>query len=171
MVNIKDIKIKSLEEEQKMIKEFEKERAAVEKPLAKIEKPNNIEKDSLREKLEEEKGKIKQTETESIIKVSNAQQKWKRRQKQIEEILADDLEDIFLKMPADKQAEFKKAGEETARKINDLLDKAKVKIKQIISLIKKWFQLIPGINKFFLEKEAKIKADRIIKLRQVNQNI
>ncbi|MFH1822778.1 MAG: hypothetical protein ABH830_03700 [Patescibacteria group bacterium] len=166
MVNIKDIKIKSLEEEQEMIKEFEKERAEVEKPLTKIEKPNSFEKASLRKKLEEDEGKINQTETESIIKVGNAQQTWKKRQKQIEEILANDLEDIFLKMPADKQLQFKKTGEETAKKISELLDKVKVKIKQIINLIKKWLQLIPGINKFFLEKEAKIKADRIIRIKE-----
>ncbi len=88
----------------------------------------------------------------------------KEREKQIENILADGLEDIYLNMPPDKQEEFKTVGEQTAREINKLLDSAKVKVKQIIDLIKKWLSLIPGVNKFFLEQEAKIKADKIMEL-------
>jgi len=32
-------------------------------------------------------------------------------------------------------------------------------------LIKKWLLLIPGVNKYFLEQEAKIKADEIVKMK------
>ncbi len=87
------------------------------------------------------------------------------RQKEIEKVLEEDLEEIYIKMPPDKQREFKLAGEETVQKINSLLGSAKFKIKKIINLIKKWLSIIPGINKFFLEQEAKIKADEIIKIK------
>ena len=87
------------------------------------------------------------------------------QEKEIEEILANDLEKIYLKLPDDKKAEFKKTGEKTAREISSLLSQAKVKIENIISLIKKWLELIPGVNKFFLEQEAKIKADEILKIK------
>ena len=91
------------------------------------------------------------------------------RQKQVEDILAADLEEMYLKLAPEKQQEFKGKGEETARQINNLLDQAKVKIGKIISLIKKWLSLLPGVNRFFLEQEAKIKADKIVKLRDKKQ--
>lgn len=97
-----------------------------------------------------------------------AQQLVKEQEKQIEKTLEEGLEEIYLSMPPDKQAQFRAAGEETAKKINGLLAHAKIKIKKIIALIKKWLSIIPGINKFFLEQEAKIKVDKIVKLRSKN---
>lgn len=87
------------------------------------------------------------------------------RARAIDSILSDGLHDIFLQLDPVKQQEFKKAGEETVVKINTLMQKAKFKVDKIIDLIRKWLQLIPGVNRFFLEQEAKIKADRIIKLK------
>ncbi|MFH0892747.1 MAG: hypothetical protein V1867_08330 [Candidatus Falkowbacteria bacterium] len=88
---------------------------------------------------------------------------FKARQKKIEVILEKDLGDIFAGMTPEKQKEFKLVGEETAAKINELIGRGKVKVKKIIDLIRKWLSLVPGVNKFFLEQEAKIKADEIIK--------
>jgi hypothetical protein len=90
---------------------------------------------------------------------------YEERERQIENFLAQDLEEIYLGLPLEKQAEFRKTGEETAKKIEKLLEKTKVSIGKIVNLIRKWLSLIPGVNKFFLEQEAKIKADEIIKLR------
>ncbi|MFA5359690.1 MAG: hypothetical protein WC349_01900 [Patescibacteria group bacterium] len=89
-----------------------------------------------------------------------------KRQKQIENILAKDLEKIYLNLTPEKKAEFKKTGEQTASKINQLLNKAKVNIGEILRLIKKWLSIIPGVNKYFLEQEAKIKADEVIKIKE-----
>lgn len=89
-----------------------------------------------------------------------------KRGKEIESILSQDLTDIYLQLPPDKQQEFKIKGEATAREINNLMDKAKLEIGRIIDLIKNWLFIIPGVNKFFIEQEAKIKADEIIRLRQ-----
>lgn len=86
------------------------------------------------------------------------------REKQIEQVLEQGLEGIYLSLPADKKIEFKQAGEKTAHQINLLLLQTKVKIKKIISLVRDWLQIIPGINRFFLEQEAKIKADELINL-------
>ncbi|OGF24461.1 hypothetical protein A3H09_00900 [Candidatus Falkowbacteria bacterium RIFCSPLOWO2_12_FULL_45_13] len=88
-----------------------------------------------------------------------------KQQKQIEKILASGLEEIYLSLTPEKQRQFKKVGEETASKINQLLSKAKVNLGAIVRLIRKWLSLIPGINKFFLEQEAKIKADEIVKIK------
>lgn len=85
---------------------------------------------------------------------------------EIENILAEDLIPFYEKMPEDERIEFKKKGEETATKIEKLLEKAKVKVGKIIGLIKKWLKIIPGVNKFFLEHEAKIKTDKILSLKE-----
>ena len=84
---------------------------------------------------------------------------------QVEDILEEDLGEAFVKMSPEEQDEFKKAGEETASKIAQLLEAAKVKTRKIFDLIVKWLRIIPGINRFFLEQEAKIKADKILRLK------
>jgi hypothetical protein len=80
----------------------------------------------------------------------------------IELILAEGLEHFFISLNRQKQLDFKAAGEATAQKIKQLIHRGRYRIKDIISLIIIWLTTLPGINKFFLEQEAKIKADRII---------
>lgn len=84
---------------------------------------------------------------------------------QIEDLLAEDLTDAFLKMPPETQQEFKKKGEETAGKIREIITQAKVNARKIFDLIRDWLKLIPGVNRFFLEQEAKIKTDKILRLK------
>ena len=86
--------------------------------------------------------------------------------RRVEKMMEEDLGDLFWKMPPAAREIFKAKGEETARKIRALLDSAKVRAKDILKLIKNWLRLIPGVNRFFLEQEAKIKTDRIMNLRK-----
>jgi hypothetical protein len=88
------------------------------------------------------------------------------RQKQIDQILSEGLDEIFLSLTPTEQKKFKEEGDKTVLKINELLTQAKVKVKKIINLIKMWLKIIPKINSHFLEQEAKIKADKIIKLKK-----
>lgn len=92
-----------------------------------------------------------------------------KQQKQVENILGKGLEEIYLNLTPEKQKEFKRVGEETAVKISRILNKAKVNIGAIIKLIRKWLSLIPSVNKYFLEQEAKIRAEEIIKMRNLNK--
>lgn len=85
----------------------------------------------------------------------------------IEHLLADDLTDLFLSLPDKQKWEFKKKGEETASKISDMIHSGKLKIKKIFDLIRDWLQMVPGVNKYFLEQEAKIKADKVMQYAQV----
>ncbi len=161
------------------IKEVKKEKMP-EKITEKIEKKDRIEKikeiplakseqapEVRREQIKQEA--IKTIETEGklsgIVAAAKDSQRQKEREKKIEKVLEKDLEHIYLSMLPEKRKEFKIAGEQTAREINKLLEKAKVKIKKIIGLIRKWLLMIPGVNKFFLEQEAKIKADEIMKIK------
>ena len=83
---------------------------------------------------------------------------------EIEKVLEEDLTDLFLKMnPVERQA-FKAKGEETLSKIRQLANAATVNTRKIFSLIREWLKLIPGVNTFFLEQEAKIKTDKILRL-------
>ncbi len=102
----------------------------------------------------------------AITAVGMMSEEEKKRQKQIEHIMAKDLEKIYFNLSPAKQKEFKIKGEQTASEINKLLSKVKVKAKEIVKLIIKWLSLIPGVNKFFLEQEAKIKADEILRLKR-----
>ncbi len=84
----------------------------------------------------------------------------------IERILEEDLGDMYFKLaPADKE-KFRLGGEEAARQINTLLSAVSVQFKKVVDVIRNWLKLIPGVNTYFLEQEAKIKADRLLKLNQ-----
>jgi hypothetical protein len=81
---------------------------------------------------------------------------------EIENLLSEDLTDLFLKMNPAEQEIFRLKGEETASKIRVLLSSAKLNVKKVLFLIRDWLKMIPGVNHFFLEQEAKIKTDKIL---------
>ncbi|MBT3230826.1 hypothetical protein HN358_03565 [Candidatus Uhrbacteria bacterium] len=80
----------------------------------------------------------------------------------LEQILADDLTDIFLELPDARKLEFKQRGEEVAQKIREMVSTGKFKIGKALNWIREWLQMIPGVNKYFIDQEAKIKADKIV---------
>ena len=83
----------------------------------------------------------------------------------VEKIMEENLADAYRALDPVKRQEFKIKGEATAQAIRQLLNKTKVKIKKIFQLILEWLLFLPGINRFYLEQEAKIKADRILALK------
>jgi hypothetical protein len=136
-----------------------------------------VEKTEIRE--EKERGKMGKAKEEIEIKKEIKVVKEKRLvpqvppvpskksllQEEIEDILEGDLEGIYQSLTPVQQREFREKGEETAFKISILIQQAKIKIKQILKLIIEWLKLIPGVNKFFLEQEAKIKTDKVLQLK------
>lgn len=167
--NIKDkIELKKEEEEkiEKIIKETAteiSEEISKERPVEKERETGKKEKQP--EEALSQEGELKGREMAGFAVSPVVQQARKEREKRIEKILEENMEEIYLKLSPEKQKEFRIAGEQTAKKINEILGKAKFKIKEIINLIRKWLSLIPGVNKFFLEQEAKIKADKIVSLK------
>lgn len=84
--------------------------------------------------------------------------------KRVEEILEEDMGEAYVSLsPADK-VKFKKRGEEVAGIVWQMVTSAKVQAKKVLRLIISWFRIIPHVNRFFLEQEAKIKTDRIVTL-------
>ena len=84
--------------------------------------------------------------------------------KEVEAILAEGLEGAFQVMDPQTQTAFRQKGEETADRIERLMQAAKAKAKQVLALIKNWLRMIPHVNKLFLEQESKIKTDKIVAL-------
>lgn len=158
-------------------KKIEQERIKIEKPSltdndfsAEIEKiESSIEREVLNFE-QEESAKPIEKQGEAFKKISKTPKpvsnEEKEREKKIEEILSDGLNDVFLGMSPKKQKEFKEEGERTISHINKLLSKTKINVEKIINLIKRWLSVIPKVNRFFLEQEAKIKTDKIIKLKK-----
>lgn len=83
----------------------------------------------------------------------------------IEHILEEDLQEIYTKLSPANKEQFRIAGEKAARDINTLLESATASLKKIVDIITNWLKIIPGVSKYFLEQEAKIKADRLYKLK------
>ncbi len=82
--------------------------------------------------------------------------------KGVEDILAKGIADLYRDLAPEKKPAFRAKGEEVAQKIRNMIAKGKVKVHAVLKLIKDWLHSIPGINRFFLEQEAKIKTDLII---------
>lgn len=84
----------------------------------------------------------------------------------IERVLEEDLGDIYLSLKPEQRNQFRIEGEKTAAKIEFLLEKVTVKLFDIIKLVREWLTLLPGVNRFFLEQEAKIKAEKVLALKK-----
>jgi len=87
-------------------------------------------------------------------------------QLKIESLLMEDLEDIYNSLSEYQQRQFKAKQEETASKIEQLIRAVRVKIREVVKLIGEFLKVVPGLNKFFLEQEAKIKTDKILGLTE-----
>ena len=81
----------------------------------------------------------------------------------IERVMESDLEEVFINMDEAHRRMFKEEGERTARQIEAVVNSGKSVAVKVLELLKRWLRLIPGVNKFFLEQEAKIKTDKILK--------
>lgn len=85
---------------------------------------------------------------------------------EVQEIMQDGLGDTFRSMSPEDRERFRAKGEEVAGEIAVMVRDFKVEAKRVILLIRDWLLTIPGVNKFFLEQEAKIKTDRILELER-----
>lgn len=83
----------------------------------------------------------------------------------IERILEENLEGAYQNLPPDVARAFKEKGEETAVTIRDLVSRAKIKVRAIVKLIGGWLKMLPGVNRFFLVQEIKLKTDKILELK------
>jgi len=88
----------------------------------------------------------------------------------IENVMEESLLPLYKELTPKQRLQFKNEGERTAAKIEIILRRTQVKIIEIIRLIRRWLQLLPGVNIFFLEQEAKIKAEKLLALKEKEQS-
>lgn len=136
---------------------------------AEFEVPKEITKETDLEKKQE----IQEQKKETGFKIPKFRQrpttipnKQDPQIQQIEKILEQGLKESYNQLSPIAKEEFKLKGEQTAQKINELLKSTHIKAKKVLKLILDWLKMLPGVNKFFLEQEAKIKTDRIISLKK-----
>lgn len=86
--------------------------------------------------------------------------------KKIETVMSEGLMETYRQLPQYKQVEFRIKGEETARAIRGLMQRPKLRIKKLLKLLFEWLKILPGVNRFFIEQEAKLKAQRIMELHE-----
>jgi len=82
----------------------------------------------------------------------------------VEKILEEDLGDLYVKLDPQTRKKFQDEGDKLVFTIRGMVDSLKVQGRKVVRLIREWLKIIPGINKYFLEQEAKIKTDKIIEL-------
>lgn len=85
-------------------------------------------------------------------------------QKEVEAVLTENIAEIYKQLPQDRKVVFKQKGEAVAQQITAMIKGGILQIKKILKLIREWLLIIPGVNKYFLEQEAKIKTDKIQQL-------
>ncbi len=88
----------------------------------------------------------------------------------VEKILEEDLEGLVAGMNSEDKQKFEKKGLEVSGQITNMIRALKLKMEKAVSLIRSWLQTIPGVNKYFLEQEAKIKADKMMDLEEELRN-
>lgn len=80
----------------------------------------------------------------------------------IERILEENLADSFASMSPEQQQKFASEGERVTATLRQIIKSGVIHMKKILSLISGWLRMIPGVNRYFLEKESKIKAEKIL---------
>lgn len=85
----------------------------------------------------------------------------------VQKILEDNLEEAIVTMPEEAKQRFLQKGKEIGSIVADMVRRYKVEVKRVLSLLKDWLTTIPGVSRFFLEQEAKIKTDRILELEHL----
>lgn len=84
----------------------------------------------------------------------------------VESVMEEGLKDAYKAMPPALQQRFKAHGEKVAAQISAMVKSLKVQAGKVLELIRGWLKMIPGVNRFFLIQEAKIKTDKILALAE-----
>jgi len=86
--------------------------------------------------------------------------------KDIQNVMQENIIELYSQMPPAEQKKFKEEGVRTAQNIKTLLGQVKVNVKKIVELLRRWLSRLPGINKYFLEQESKIKLDKLLAIKK-----
>lgn len=82
----------------------------------------------------------------------------------VERILEENLWDLYFALPAGSREKFKAEGEQAAAALRSAIEMKKTKPRVVLNAVNKWLKTIPKVNPYFLEQEAKIKTDQVMRL-------
>ncbi len=88
---------------------------------------------------------------------------------EVEKVLEEGLGEYVEAMPEDAQKRFRVKGREVSTQIARMVRSLKIDLHQTITLIRDWLLTIPGVNRYFLEQEAKIKTDNLVTLTRARK--
>lgn len=80
----------------------------------------------------------------------------------VESVLEADLAETYGHMNEPERRRFKAEGERVTREIVSMIAHFRVKLSRVLKLLTGWLKMIPGVSRFFVVQEAKLKADRIL---------
>lgn len=83
---------------------------------------------------------------------------------EVEKILEYGLGDYIPDMPEEARERFLKKGGEVAAQVSTMVHTLNVQVNLVVTLIKEWLLTIPGVNRYYIEQESKIKTDQIVEL-------
>lgn len=87
-------------------------------------------------------------------------------EREIQHILSEDIADLYKQLPQEQKTLVTQEGRVATNRIMDLLRETRVRLKELVSVLRQWLQRIPGLNRFFVEQEARIKATKILTLKR-----
>lgn len=82
----------------------------------------------------------------------------------VERVMEEGLGQTYSKLSEKDKIRFKQEGERVVREVSGMIRSLKVQADRVLKLIRKWLSIIPGVNKWFMAQEAKIKTDRLVAL-------
>jgi len=137
----------------------------VEMPEHKIEIEKSVEQAIEKRMEEDEKKSVMEAPSKSSTSTPIVMPIKDEITKKVEKILEEDLSETYFKMTPEAKKQFKEEGEKVASRIRELLDMTKYIAFEVVKLITDWLKFIPGANKYFVEQSAKIKTDKILRLK------
>lgn len=83
---------------------------------------------------------------------------------QVEDVLEEGMREVYASLDDAHRKRFKAEGEKVAIRLAEMVRGAKSRAREILLLLTAWLKIIPGVNRYYLEQEAKLKADKILAL-------
>lgn len=131
-----------------------------------IEGAKQVENVEVKQVSAEQMQQVQEVASQAVGAVPQIKPQKSEMLERIEDVMEEDLGKVYKDLPADVKEKFKHQGEATAEDIEGMLHHSKVKSKSIFRLLFSWLKIIPGINRYFLQQEAKLKTDEIMDIKE-----
>lgn len=82
---------------------------------------------------------------------------------EVEKLLEKNLGDIYTSLPDNIKPFFKSHGEKIAQTVVGMINNKSFDGGVVMEMVEDWLKLVPKSNSLFLEQEAKLKTDSIVK--------